>query len=332
MRCISAAVFASAGTNLLSASAFSHAHSRSFVRRAFTELYAENGGAPQYEKYHATLRQAEVLGEDSVMLHIDSDETIAYEPGHVLALEIEGDVDVNDIKPDAKNAKDMKNNGGWMRGPYTISRASEKSFDVLVKVVGEKSKRFARATPGTPLKFGGKFKVPILEGINFESTKRVVLISTGVGVGPCIGAIEKALTSNDEDSNCPPIELHASYRNDCEVLYREHLDRLQEENPERFIWKANVSSESGRVSSSENNLQTIACPSFPCDNVSDTHYHLIGNGSMVNEFKAGLAKAGVPDENVTLEIYFNHKAVADESVVDKIAKVIVAHCRASVPL
>ena len=37
-----------------------------------------------------------------------------------------------------KNKEDAIQNGGWMRGPYTVSRATDYSFDVLVKIVGDK--------------------------------------------------------------------------------------------------------------------------------------------------------------------------------------------------
>jgi predicted ferric reductase len=123
------------------------------------------------------------------MLHIDTDTAIDYQPGNVLALEIEGNLNLSELEEN----EDAKTNGGFLRGPYTVSRATEKSLDILIKVVGDKSKMFANAEAGTPVKFGGKFKVPIVEGIQKEETKRVVLISTGVGVGPCVGAVEEAL-------------------------------------------------------------------------------------------------------------------------------------------
>lgn len=254
------------------------------------------------------------------MLHIDTgDTTIDYQPGHVLALEIQGDNSAEDTLTQ-KNTEDTQKNGGWMRGPYTVARATENSFDVLIKVVGDKSRRFASAEPGTCVRFGGKFKVPIVEGIQKDNVKRVVLISTGVGVGPCVGAIEKAL----EDSSFPPIELYASYRTTEEIVYIDHLNNLSAQYPERFVWKAIVSSERGRLSASKENLQAVA--SSEGYEITDTHYHLIGNAQMVKEFKAGLGKAGVPDEKVTVESYFNSKASVNEDVIDRIAGVISASC------
>ena len=180
--------------------------------------------------------------------------------------------------------------------------------------VGDKSKRFSTAETGTPMRFGGKFHVPILEGVDVDTTKRVVMISTGVGIGPVVGAVEKAL----EQGDFPPIDLISSYRTEKEVVYKDHLKKLQTEHSDKFSWKTIISSDPGRLSSSEENLKVLTDTSFNAD-IDSTHYHLIGNGGMVGEFKAGLKKAGVPDEKVTVEMYFNHQAKAEEDVVDRIA-------------
>lgn len=285
---------------------------RCVPRASTTSLFAADG-PPQYDKFQATLREAEKVGEGSFMLHIDTEDVVEYEPGHVLALEMEApNADGDDV--DSKTSEDAKQNGGWMRGPYTISRSTDKSIDILVKVVGEKSKLFSIATPGTPLRFGGKFKVPIVEGIDTDTTKRVVLISTGVGVGPCVGAIEKAM----EQESFPPIDLIASYRTEEEIVYKDHLDKLQKEHTDKFSWKAIITSEQGRMSSTADNLRVLTDTNFK-SGLEDTHFHLIGNGQMVSEFKAGLQTAGVKDDKVTVEMYFNHKAEIDADAVSRIA-------------
>jgi ferredoxin-NADP reductase len=288
-----------------------------FLVRKSSQLFAE-GGAPQYEKRTAILRHAEVLGEGTVMLHIerDDDMPLEYQPGNVLALEIQQDDDGN--FNEKKNTEDTVKNGGWMRGPYTVSRGSESSFDIMIKVVGDKSKRLASAEPGTPLRFGGNFKVPIYEGIQKESTERVVLLSTGVGIGPCVGAIEEMLT--DEDF-LAKVDLFASFRTEGEVVYREYLDSLVAKHPDQFQWKAIITSTEGRISDSEENARMI----INFGSVKDTtHYHLIGNGQLVNEWKSGLAKAGVSEDKVTFEAYFNHKATSNENAIETIASVIAA--------
>ena len=90
-----------------------------------TSLHAADG-PPQYDKFHATLREAEQVGEGSFMLHIDTEDVVDYEPGHVLALEMEAPP--QDDKIDSKTFEDAKQNGGWMRGPYTVSRSTDKSL------------------------------------------------------------------------------------------------------------------------------------------------------------------------------------------------------------
>ena len=53
-----------------------------------------------------------------------------------------------------------------------------------------------------------------------------------------------------------------------------------------------------------------------------THFHLIGRGEMVEDFKRGLLQGGISEERVTTEKYFNGKAEADPAVVDFIAEAI----------
>lgn len=282
-----------------------------------TKLQAESG-APQYEKRKAVLREAEIIGDGSVILHIDRDEgdemPLDYEPGHVLALEIEGNPDADDL--DEKTVKDMKNNNGWMRGPYTVTRCTDKSMDIVIKVVGAKSKALATAKPGTPLQFGGKFKVPIAKGIA-PNTERIVMLSTGVGVGPCVGAVEKLLSENFAGS----IDLFASFRYESEKLFADYLN-VWATAYESFRYKPVITSEVGRLSASEENVQLVVNEDI-CS-LGETHYHIIGNGQMVNEWKEGLSKAGVPANRITVENYFNHKAEPSKEAIERIASGIRA--------
>lgn len=285
---------------------------------------ADGGGAApqiQYDKTYGMLQEAEKVADGSFLLHVEipssddegNDITLDYKPGHVLALELEDKTgDYSD---------DTKNNGGWMRGPYTVSRSTEKSFDILLRVVGKKSRAFVESAPGTPVRFGGKFKVPILDGVNKDDTKKVVLMSTGVGIGPCVGAIEMAM----EDDSFPPIALFASFREPIDVVYQDYLAGLAKKHPEKFQWHPVVTSKTGRLSSSEANLKKLLA-SIKGLGLSDTHYHLIGNGQMVKEWKQGLEKAGIPEEKVTIENYFNTRAETDPERIENIASALASNC------
>ncbi|EJK75253.1 hypothetical protein THAOC_03028 [Thalassiosira oceanica] len=286
--------------------------------RSSSSLCAANE-PPKYDKIEGTLREAEEVATGSVMLHIDTLESIDYRPGHVLALEIEMDETQRPLDKESKTYKDAQANGGWMRGPYTVSRCSERKLNVLIKVVGTKSRRFQSAEPGTKVKFGGRFHVPILDGIDVASTDRVVMISTGVGVGPCIGAIEMAL----EDSFRPPIDLIASYRSQDEVVCGDILDSMQQSHPSKFAWKSIITELDGRLSANEDNLRLVFESNFDAS-VERTHFHLIGNAALVGEMKAGLEEGGVPPSKISIESYFNHGAELNQESIRRISNAVAS--------
>ena len=368
---------------------------------------------PQYKKRSVVLHRAEKIGDgSSILLHIDrlddDIEPFTYQPGHVLALEIplsaavldnpsnNNKNDDNDDFLESMNAKtlaDAHDNDGWMRGPYTVSSANTQTLTILIKVVGPKSQAFAQAQPGTLLRLGGKFHIPIVDGIqqvatgevvvmetttetttsttteakvdqdnvavvhnknnNHKTTnkynrnplRRVVLISTGVGIGPCVGAVEKllfesnnkALSSSSSSSfmTLEQIDLYASFRYANQVLYQDYLDMWSlayQDDPNatiQFCYIPIITSQMGRLSSTKKNLQQVISSSSriqspmssecttsnpstttttttttPICTVSETHYHLIGNGQMVQEWKAGLIHAGVIPERITVESCF----------------------------
>ena len=296
-----------------------------------TRLYAE-GGPPAYTKQMGILRDAEVVGNGSVLLHIersvpnhdDNDDDIPplleYEPGHVLALEIQGDSKAPDV--DEKTRRDMEQNDGWMRGPYTVTRCNPKdsTLDILIKVVGAKSKVLATSPPGTPVRFGGQFHIPIVQGIA-PRTERIVMISTGVGVGPCVGAVEQLLSSEKKNFHGLLIDLFACYRDEEDKLFADYLN-VWATAYENFRYRPVITSRMGRLSSSEDNVGLIVKDHDDICSLTETHYHLIGNGQMVTEWKAGLSKAGVPMERITVESYFNHKQPPSEEAIHTIATVI----------
>ena len=253
---------------------------------------AASGGPPQYDKIGATLVANDDVGRASRLLRLESDEPLDYAPGHVLALEVEKD-------------------GEWLRGPYTVTRATEKAFDVVIRVCGGKSEAMAAAPLGSRWRFGGKFHVPILEGLA-PGADRVVCLSTGTGVGPVLGFCEAALEATD----LKKLTVLASYRDAADVCCKDAVQRLCVLHPDRFECSYVISSTDGRVSAPRQ-LDAIGAVA-----TATTHFHLIGNGAMVNEWVAGLAAAGVPDGFVTTETYFNHKAEADADVVGAIAAAV----------
>ena len=270
-------------------------------RRNNRMVMMAEGGPPQYTKRSASVVSNTEVGKGSFLISVETEEPVDYEPGHVLALEIQDPSDKEE----------------WMKGPYTVTRSTEKSFDVLYKVVGKKTETYSAAQIGDKLQFGGKFKVPILEGlVDTDNLDRVVGLSTGVGIGPLIGFAEQALLNTELSYR---IDLYVAFRESEDVCCKDTLDALVTAYPDRFSWTPVISSIDGHFSTIDN-LKVIRKQDAPA--AGATHYHMIGNGSMVNEWKAGLSEAGVPDTRVTLEMYFNHKEAPREDVVKQIAEVL----------
>lgn len=317
---------------------FSLQHCDKTAQRSSRSRLAAATGAPQYEKQDAVLARVESVGTDNFLLHVQSSGELDYQPGNVLALEIQPPETASDDDADdkfstvnEKTQKDLQANQGWLRGPYTVSRCSEQEFQVLIKRVGYKSHLLATAPENTPVRFGGKFKVPIVQGVldnlrnddDSEKTRRVVMISTGVGIGPCIGATELLL--RDAAFEGGSVDLLASFRTEEDVAMASDLEQLAQTYPTRFQWKPILTSRDGRLAATAEKLEGYLKPKNDDDDVCavrNTHYHLIGNGQLVNEWKAGLEEGGVPSERVTVEAYFNHVAEPDEETIRNIATVV----------
>jgi len=259
------------------------------------------GGPPQYNRRPGTVLFNEETGRGSYLIRVQSDdnETLDYQPGHVLALEVKN--------PEADEE--------WMRGPYTVTRSDASSFDVLYRVVGNKTRVFRELKRGDGVRFGGKFKVPVAEGIvRDEALERVVGLGTGVGIGPLVGFAEQALSGGDLSCR---VDLYGAFRDEEDVCCMDAVRSLQRYYPERFSFTPVISSTQGRFSATVN-LKNILQSSS--SSALSTHFHLVGNGSMVNEWKQALADARIPENRVTLEMYFNHKVQPDPQAIKSIVE------------
>ncbi|KAJ1474112.1 hypothetical protein T484DRAFT_1971337, partial [Baffinella frigidus] len=264
---------------------------------------------PAYNSHPCSVVRNEEIAPGSRLIRLKAEDAgivDGYLPGHVLALELLTDPG----GVEAQNNEGKHGNG--MKGPYTVTRADWETgtVDVVFRVIqgGRLSERLARVSRGTKMNLGGRFKVPIEQGIA-KDAELVVGVSTGVGLGPLLGFAERELEATDRR-----IALFAGFRDAQDMLFEEEFEALQDEYPGRLSFTACISTFRderyppppgfdglrGRV--------THAVPrALEPEAVASAHFHLIGNGAMVNTFKAGLAAAGVPDARVTLENYFNHR-------------------------
>ena len=239
---------------------------------------------------------------------IRAEASLAYQPGHILGFGL--------AHPETGEA---------LKGPYTVTRqVGSDSFDIIYRIVpeGRKTPFMESLKPGDDVTFGGRFGLPIAEGIA-EGTSRVVGIATGAGIGPLLGFAEAALEAPDG----PEIELYCGYRDLADVCCADALDALSDANPGRFTWTAclsrpmvctAVTANGGFAGARVSGRVTSAVPPL-LKTLDGTHFHLVGNGEFVKEFKEGCLAAGVNEERVTTETYFNGKAEANPQVVDHVA-------------
>lgn len=236
-------------------------------------------------------------GSRWIKLRVDDEHPVPYEPGHVLSLRM--------------------TQGEWqMRHAYTITWADavERTFNIIYRVIptGRMTPRLAMLEAGAKLEFSGVHHNPIRHEVN-ANAKAVVGIATGTGVGPLYGYFRFVLERGLEQRPC---SLYIGFREEADIGPRRELDELAARFA-NFRWAPTLTQAvpdwrglRGRVSESVPPL--IAKP-------RETHFHLVGNGGMIVEMEAALARIGVPGEYVSDEYYFNWNAEATEEVATAIA-------------
>ena len=284
-------------------------------------------GPPQYESQAAVVVESRPVCPNgrSWLLRLEGrEEDTQYEPGHVLAVEVEHE-------------------GDLLRGPYTVTRSTNaRSIDVIYRVITgddpgapgdhrengslRKTAKFKSLAPGDPAKFGGSFHVPILRGIA-PRAEHTVLIATGAGVGPMIGFVEQcvALWAAGEAAPTDRVSLYAGYREAGDVICGPELEDLVARSGGRFAWHACLSGPGAGGDGALAGRTTTAAPARIVSDLRGTplqqvHWHMIGNGQMVQEWQAGLGAVGVPDERVTVEMYFGHKSEPSPAAIQQIAE------------
>ena len=196
-----------------------------------------------------------------------------YKPGHILGFGFEEE-------------------GDSKQGPYTVTRSSGSTLDIVYRVIpdGRKTPAMAAMAAGAPVRFGGRFGTPIDEGIAPE-VERVVGIATGAGLAPLVGYAEQALLLEDG----PRIELYGGFASLEDACCATELDALAAAHPAKFSWTACISRLGAAGAGTEEEAAakrdaggaggawvsgrvTSAVPPL-LRTTRRTHFHLIGNGA-----------------------------------------------------
>lgn len=241
------------------------------------------------------------VANGSMWLSLEASDALpaAFAPGHVLGLGL-------------KQADDT-----LMRHAYTVSRGQSTSgrFEHLYRIVhgGRMSTRLAQLSQEDIVYFHGPFHTPIQEEIHSDA-ERIVLISTGAGIGPLFGYAEKTLSEGE----LRRITLYAGFREESDTCLVGELRNLENRHA-NFSWHYTLSRPSptwyglkGRVTESVPECLTR-------QELTSSHFHLVGNGEMVHLVRRALHHAGVATNRVSIETYFNHYANPSTDRVEELA-------------
>jgi len=199
--------------------------------------------------------------------------------------------------------------------PYTVSLAdpARRELGFLFRVIpqGRLTPTLEAAAPGLRVELSGLHHQPVRELVA-PGARGFVGLSTGSGIGPLWGFAEQALAAGFQR----PITLFAGFREAEDICLAPELDALQARHP-GFRWHPTLTSPAPAWTGLRGQVGESAPPLIP--DPASQHFHLVGNGAMLAEWKAALALAGVPPEQVSTEVFFNFNAKAAEDVVQAIA-------------
>ncbi len=207
---------------------------------------------------------------------------------------------------------------GYRRSPYCLYGASPaaRTFTLLVRVVpqGPVSVFLGDLIPGDVVSFRGPSGHSMIPR---EAGTHLLLIATGVGLGPC-RLLLRWLADNDPGRRAT---LYWGLRLEDDVCLLDELILLGRALP-RFDWYLSLSQPPptwpglrGRVTHSVPPLLAT---------LADKHFYLTCNGAMVAEMSAALREVGVPTGRIYEESFFDHRHRPDSAEVAAVVGRFVA--------
>jgi ferredoxin-NADP reductase len=207
---------------------------------------------------------------------------------------------------------------GVCKSPYCIvSRPTQdRTFRLLVRLVpdGPLSYYLCGLRVGDVIDFrgpAGRSMVPK------EGETELVLLATGVGVGPLLALVE-FLTSEGFDR---PITLFWGLRLAEDICLVNRLDALVQRCP-LFTYQITLSRPRADWPGLRGRITEVVPPRLAT--LGSKHFYLVGNGHMTEEMSVALSDLGVDERLIYQEVYFNTKYRPDPQCLDDIRSRFVA--------
>jgi ferredoxin-NADP reductase len=253
----------------------------------------------------AVVRRGEALTETGTIrlaLDVIDGEPFRFEPGNFVGFEchVEG--------------------LGYRRSPYCIVSppSDDGRFELLVRVVpqGPLSQYLDALRPGDEVAFRG----PVGRSMAYadaDDPRDLVLVATGVGVGPFLSLATHLLAGGFERA----IHLFWGLRLVEDICLTDELDALEERYP-NFGYDVSLSQPPADWPGPRGRV-TETMPGM-LKRLGGTRFLLCGNGAMIDELGRALSDVGVAQRFIYKEPYFDGRHVADPAVVAVIRDRFVA--------
>ena len=253
----------------------------------------------------AVVTRTETLTETGTVrlaFEVTDGERFAFEPGNFVGIEchVEG--------------------LGYRRSPYCIVSppSDDGRFELLVRVVpqGPMSQYLDALVAGDEVAFRGPVGRSMAYG-DPDNPRDLVLVATGVGVGPFLSLATHLLESGFQKE----IHLFWGLRLVEDVCLLDELDALEEAHG-NFHYDISLSQPPADWPGPRGRV-TETVPAM-LDRLGGKQFLLCGNGAMIEELARALSDVGVAQRFIYEEPFFNGRHVADPAVVAAIRERFVA--------
>ncbi|MFN2504404.1 MAG: ferredoxin--NADP reductase [Acidimicrobiales bacterium] len=230
-------------------------------------------------------------GTIRITFQVTDDEPFEFRPGYFVGIQA--------VVPEV----------GTCRSPYCIVSLPnpQRTFQLLIRLVpeGPLSYYLAGLRPGDEIAFRGPSGRSMAAKVGDEE---LVLLATGVGVGPIIPFVEELGRQGFQR----PVHLYWGLRLPEDICLVDELDGLVGRYP-FFEYQISLSRPPEGWTGSSGRLTETVPPLLPT--LSGKRFYFVGNGAMIEEMSTVLSDLGVDRQFIYEEVYFNVRYRADPTVL-----------------
>ncbi len=246
-------------------------------------------------EWHSTAtlvnREVVAVGTQRLTFAVPQGTALPHQPGHVVTLSIQ----VGDA---------------LARRVYTVSECDDSlghlTFTMRIVTQGRISPLLSSIPLGTAVDLSGCRRQSIESSIAPQAA-RVICIGTGSAAGPLLGFAKAYLSRPD----ARPLSVVLGFRHAEAICFSKEFEALSAVH-QQFCYLFTLSAPPAQWPGLTGRVGTVA----PA-NVSDfrrAHFHLIGNGTMVTEWRMALRGLDLAPTQVSTESYFR-TALPDENAI-----------------